>query len=290
MIQPTGYPGWASGPSGWWAEPTATKKALGWQPNEAPPSAYQNWLHKLTYDWITYLDFGMKMPITVEDDFIATPIGGGPTGPVNSWLWCGAQQGVTRVNLAASEALIPIGSAGHVELRALGGAGEYQASLLPGVSVPVGTGAWQIAARVRVVQGASSNGFIPGMFAVGIGGGNGFFDNAANVSGYCYIAQMTGYTNWQLNHNIGLGSSPTHIDLGIAPTGAFQTLLMSKDNNANLVAVINGRVRATVSNLTTPQSGSLGIGIGLQHFVPGYGATLLWSIDYFKARLDRNDI
>lgn len=56
MSRPTGYPGWASGVSGYVVEPTALQKAIGWQAGQAPPASYMNWLQGLGYQWIKFLD------------------------------------------------------------------------------------------------------------------------------------------------------------------------------------------------------------------------------------------
>lgn len=63
VTQPTGYPAWASGPSGWIVEPLATVKAMGWQPGQAPPAGYENWLDNLTYNWIRYLHQSIPNPL-----------------------------------------------------------------------------------------------------------------------------------------------------------------------------------------------------------------------------------
>lgn len=66
-VQPTGYAGWASGPSGSVriVEPTALEKAIGWQAGVSgatsfiggvPPSTYFNWIHNLNYQWQKYLN------------------------------------------------------------------------------------------------------------------------------------------------------------------------------------------------------------------------------------------
>lgn len=60
LVRPTGYPGWASGPSGIGAgrvvEPTSAKKATGWQDSEAPPATSFNWAQNLYYQWIKNFD------------------------------------------------------------------------------------------------------------------------------------------------------------------------------------------------------------------------------------------
>jgi hypothetical protein len=75
--RPTGFPGWASGASGWVVEPTALKKALGWQPSEAPPAGYQNWLHALTHQWLTYLDSTRGRAFLGDGSDGSLAIGGG---------------------------------------------------------------------------------------------------------------------------------------------------------------------------------------------------------------------
>lgn len=37
-------------------EPPAEKKLAGWLYKEFPPNAWFNWLHRLTYQWLEYLD------------------------------------------------------------------------------------------------------------------------------------------------------------------------------------------------------------------------------------------
>ena len=38
-------------------EPTESKKNVGWDPFEPPARNYFNWLGRLTYQWIEYLDY-----------------------------------------------------------------------------------------------------------------------------------------------------------------------------------------------------------------------------------------
>lgn len=68
LIRPTGYGGWASGPSGYVTEPLDSVKAMGFQPSGIAISAYWNWIANRSYEWQKF-----------SDDF-ATGIVGGQIG------------------------------------------------------------------------------------------------------------------------------------------------------------------------------------------------------------------
>lgn len=53
--KPSATTGWGTGTA---IEPSAGKKALGWQANERPPAPYLQWLFKRIEDWLAYLKDG----------------------------------------------------------------------------------------------------------------------------------------------------------------------------------------------------------------------------------------
>jgi len=260
--RPTGYPGWASGASGWVAEPAALQKATGWQPNQAPPAAYMNWLQSLAYSWIKYLD-DQNRALVFQDDFVGK-VNASDTYPVDPHRWS-SFDGVTAVpDGNAFGAVAVIGNS------AIFAPGLY-AQFVP--SLPTGA-AFSFSTRIRLASGASG-----GITASEIRAG---FD-IAKSSGYCFFAAATGVSNWRLVTNT-LAAGATSINLGVGPTFTYQQLEMSRDNSGNFTVIIDGTQRfsgqlvGTVAN-TVSNVGVAGVLYGAGDFH--------YRLDWLRAWFDR---
>lgn len=76
--KPALLPQWNSGGANN-VEPSAGKKVLGWILNEIPPSSTLNWLGKLIYEWLAYVDAPVgSAGVTGGDAFAA--VGGAGSG------------------------------------------------------------------------------------------------------------------------------------------------------------------------------------------------------------------
>jgi hypothetical protein len=99
-VRPSGYVGWGSTGMTNVTEPTDAKKAVGWAINEAPPSAYFNWIQKSQDESLAYLRWKDSLQPVIVDDFIKGA--NSQTGLAEFWylFQTGGQQWViTETNL-----------------------------------------------------------------------------------------------------------------------------------------------------------------------------------------------
>lgn len=106
-VRPTSYAGWASGPSGYVVEPSASQKALGWAVGQAPPASYLNFQENAGYQWRKYLDevrgrndYGDGSDGDLTLDGVATVLGMAPTAVSSTGSAYIAQRNLFARNLS----------------------------------------------------------------------------------------------------------------------------------------------------------------------------------------------
>lgn len=89
MTRPAKFPEWASSGANV-LEPSGGKKAEGWLGGEQPPAPIMNWLQKLGYDWLRYLDAEKLLNLSELSSAIplirgTTDAADHPSSPGNKW-------------------------------------------------------------------------------------------------------------------------------------------------------------------------------------------------------------
>lgn len=77
MPKPSKFPRWATDVSAVIAEPTESKKDVGWLAPEKPPDGAFNWLFKTIYDWLAWLDTAVEAAIPADNSVTTEKIAAG---------------------------------------------------------------------------------------------------------------------------------------------------------------------------------------------------------------------
>lgn len=142
MPRPNKYPRWASEDSTDPVtlsknviEPPEEKKDIGWSRGEKPPRNWENWLDRLTYQWIVYLDESVSERLPLSGTYSPIIIGGTTPGTGTYVIQSGAYQVIGD--------FVTVNS--YIALSSHTGSGDLYISLpfasSPTVAVQMGSGA-----------------------------------------------------------------------------------------------------------------------------------------------------
>lgn len=235
-IRPTGYPEWASSATNI-TEPLDSKKSIGWATNEAPASAYVNWLDEKTTAWIRYLSYE---PVVYDDFVYPTGMGNPPSGfdaTMLSQFW----DVKNEVHVEAANNGDGVGVLGLYRKADFKASGLYAVTKNIGPFINATT---DVLVEGRVQIGARNPNHVI-QFGV-------LNSDASGTNKHCMAFQTTGPSgSWFFMYG---ATSATMVDLNFRSDGGvigrYADYFVAERRGPTLTVQINGTTKATVASPT----------------------------------------